>query len=126
MPSWKEKTRLTHEAALAIPELAMVFSDCRGADEEFLVNLRIQFPYVDNEYLTFLQISDGMQLDMYHLFGSGRSQFTSIPDGVKRWAAILEGRGIPIGEDPSGDCFVLCKDGSVRLIDHQMDRIEEG
>lgn len=126
MLSWKEKIRLTHSAVSESPELAIVFSDSHGANEDFLSNLRQAFPFIDDEYVSFLRETDGVQIDMYQLFGSGRSGFTSISDGIKRWKPIIGDDGIAIGEDPSGDCIVIGKDGRVRLVDYRMEQGQDG
>ena len=126
MLTWKEKIRLTHCAVSECPELAIVFAVCQGADEDFLSYLRQAFPFIDDEYVSFLRETDGVQIDMYQLFGSGRSGFTSISEGMKQWKPIIGNDGIAIGEDPSGDCIVIGKDGRVRLVDYRMQQSQDG
>lgn len=126
MISWKEKLRLTHKAATITPELSIVFSDRQAASDHFLDSLKRRFPSIDREYIAFLRETDGIQIDMYQLFGSEQSGFTSISEGIQRWAPIIGSDGVPIGEDPSGDCIVLMLDGQVRLVDKTMDHAHDG
>jgi hypothetical protein len=124
--SWKEKLETTRESLSDTPDLAIVFSEGCGASEEFIAALQGQFPFIGADYLDFLRETDGVQIDMYQLFGSGRSRFASISDALNRWKPVLGDAGIPIGEDPSGDCIVLTRSGTVVLMDYQKDNVAQG
>ncbi len=127
MTSWREKLRLTREALRTVPRLAIAFSEDEGEpDLAFVHDLQRQYPGIDAEYLAFLQETNGLQLDMYVLFGSRSGKLETIADGFRRWRPIIQDGGVPIGEDPSGDCFVLALDGTIRLISVQMDSVTEG
>src|SRR5687767_5381539 len=107
--SWREKIHKTKAALVEHDELSIVFScSDHGMPAELLESLRRHFPFVDPEYLDFLSLSDGIQIDMFVLFGSGESAFSPIESALKRWSHIInEARAMPIGEDPSGSCIAM-------------------
>jgi hypothetical protein len=115
--AWGDKLEITRAALSEKPELAIAFSDAKGASEQFVESLRRELPFVDNAYLDFLRATDGVQIDMFVLFGSGGSEFTSLTEGTKRWGPLLEGTGwLPIGEDPSGGCIAITQEGRIVLL----------
>lgn len=123
---WLEKLRQTRDAATTTPELAIVFAARDGLGVFDLDRIKQSFPFVDEEYLRFLRETGGLQIDMYQLFGSDVSGLTSLVEGWRRWRPVVRDEGIPIGEDPSGDCIVLCRDGMIRLVIAQMDNVVAG
>lgn len=127
MTSWREKLRLTREALRTVPELAIAFFEDEGEpDLAFVHDLQRRHPEIDAEYLAFLQETNGLQLDMYVLFGARSDGPTSITRAIRRWKPIIQDGGLPIGKDASGDCLVLVHDGTIRLISVQMDSVTEG
>lgn len=124
--TWLEKLRRTQAAAKDSPDLNIVFSSRSGMDPVELEEVRQSFPYVDEQYLRFLGETGGLQVDMYQLFGSEASGLTPLARGWRRWRQVVKDDGIPIGEDPSGDCIVLCKDGKIRLVSIYIDDVDEG
>jgi len=124
--TWLEKLRRTQDAARVIPELGIVFDIGAGMNALELAKVRQSFPFVDEQYLKCLGETGGLQIDMYHLFGSETDGFTPLADGWRRWLPVVKGGGIPIGEDPSGDCIVLCKDGEIRLMSIHIGSVDEG
>lgn len=91
-----------------------------------LEEIKQSFPFVDEQYLKFLGETGGLQIDMYQFFGSKTSGLTPLANGWRRWLPVVKNGGIPIGEDPSGDCIVLCKDGGIRLVSIHVDSVNEG
>lgn len=123
---WFEKIHLTQSLAKENPELGIVFNTGAGMNSAELEKVRQSFPFVDEQYLKCLGETGGLQIDMYHFFGSETYGFTPLAKGWRRWMPIVKDGGIPIGEDPSGDCIVLCKDGKIRLFSIHVDSVEEG
>lgn len=123
---WLDKLRCAESAIKSNPELAIVFEAGTGLNGTDLEMVRKTFPFADHEYLRCLAETGGLQIDMYHLFGSDEEGFTSLSDGWRRWLPIVKEGGIPIGEDPAGDCIVQCKDGSIRLLSREADDTSEG
>ena len=103
--NWKEKLQIIREAARAIPEMAIVFGDAAGADQEFVDGLRREFPYLDHDYLELLRFSDGLHFDMFVLFGSGESKFESILAARRRLAPVFDDEALPISAHP---CTTSC------------------
>ena len=116
--SWLEKLDQTRAMLSQNPELAIVFSESLpGASETFIGFLRKEFPFVDEQYLDFLRNTNGVQIDMFVLFGSEESVFPSVIEGLKRWTDVLHGSGaLPIGEDPSGSCIAMSRDHKIILV----------
>jgi hypothetical protein len=85
-----------------------------------------EFPFVDPEYREFLRFSNGLQIDMYNFFSCYDSGQNSIAKAVQRWKPTIGDEGLPIGEDPSGDGILLCKDGRIRLVNIYLNNAMEG
>ncbi|MCA9040109.1 MAG: SMI1/KNR4 family protein [Planctomycetaceae bacterium] len=124
--SWLEKMQQTKLALVENPRLQIVFSSCTPAPETFIDLLRDRYPFLPETYLLFLKQTDGADICMFVLAGSGESSFPSIETLIKRWKPNLgSGPILPIGEDPSGDCIAIIKDGSVVAIDYTIDSTDE-
>jgi len=125
--SWINKFQVTRDASEQNPRLGIVFDSAGPASEVFLASLKERYSFIAEEYLTFLRQSDGAQIWMYVLAGSGESTFPSIDRLIERWNANLGTAAliVPIGEDPSGSCLALTEDGRVVLLDFKMDSPDE-
>lgn len=106
--------------------MAMVFATNSGMNAADVDKVRNTFPFADVEYLRFLAETGGLQIDMYQFFGSKDSSFTSLAEGWQRWFPSVKNDGNPIGEDPSGDCIALCRDGKIRLVSIYLDSVSQG
>ena len=124
--TWLEKLRRTQAVAKDVPELNIVFASRSGMDASELEEVKQFFPFVDEQYLRFLGETGGLQIDMYQFFGSKASGLTPLAKGWRRWVPVVKDGGIPIGEDSSGDCIVLCKDGEIRLVSIHDDSVDDG
>jgi hypothetical protein len=117
--TWQQKLQLTRKALQENPRLAIAFSEGgRGAPESFLHELMQKYPFLSPDYVAFLRVADGLQIDTCALFGSGATPFTSIPKATKRWQTTMHlTQFLPIGEDASGRCFALNREGEVWRFD---------
>jgi hypothetical protein len=118
--AWQDKLEITRTALAQRPEMAIVFDEGgKGAPEEFLSTLVATYPFLPQEYLDFLRTTDGLQIDMCMVYGSGMTPFRSIPQAAELWRPILNlSRFCPIGEDASGRCFAVNREGEVWRFDH--------
>lgn len=118
--NWQDKIQITRAELVRRPELAMVFSEgTRGASEQFLLALRENRPFLEGDYLQFLRLENGLQIDTCVLFGSGESQFSPLGKAEKRWTNILDtSKYFVFGEDSSGGCFAVGNDKEIWLYDH--------
>lgn len=106
--NWKKKVEALTHLSGERPELEMYFAVAPPAPQHFLNELRGNYPFIPGSYLEFLRISDGIQLHWFWLGGSGESDFESVNKLIKRWKPIIGERAmLPIGEESSGDAFVL-------------------
>ena len=118
--TWRDKLQITEVALENNPELIMVFSEGEGrVSEQFLSKLASRFPFVDREYQDFLRTVNGLQIDLNVLFGSGENRFPSLDQADKRWRDIVDSSNyLVIGEDASGRCFALSRNGDVWRFEH--------
>lgn len=127
MMTWKQKISQVKQLLLLRDELNIVFADSLCASESAVKHLKLQYPFVDEELLAFLRLTDGVQIDFFVLFGVGESRFTSIQTAAQRWSFLLNPiEAIPIGEDPAGSCFAMFPDKSVVAVDHTMNNLHQG
>lgn len=118
--TWESKLAETVEAVKDNLKLGMVFDTAEPANSEFLANLKASHPYLDDDYVRFLSISDGAQIWWYVLAGSGQSSLTSLETLEARWKPSIEQFGVfPIGEDPAGACVAITQDGRVVQFDYR-------
>ncbi|HXK59512.1 MAG TPA: SMI1/KNR4 family protein [Acidobacteriota bacterium] len=121
---WKEKIAALIADRDKRDALKMLF-DCaaNGCPDEFIQTLVEKFPFLPADYLEFLRFTDGAQLDLFVLFGSGESSFPPLESLMRRWAEVLPPReACPIGEDSGGGVFWIAPDGRVHL--HYIDSAE--
>jgi hypothetical protein len=118
--AWQDKLQVTRRALADRPEMAIVFdASSQGASEDFLRTLIASYPFLSQDYLDFLKTTDGLQIDMCVMYGSGMTPFRSIVQAANMWRPILDlSRFCPIGEDVSGRCFALNCEGEVWRFDH--------
>jgi hypothetical protein len=115
MKMWLHKLRTAQDFLKVEPELAAVFAtNDAGAPAPFLNDLVHSYPWLDNEYLEFLSITDGIHLMAHVLYGSDGSRFPSLHSAVRRWKGIINTTSeLPIGADPSGGAILLRKSGDI-------------
>jgi len=124
---WKEKLQIVKASVNEREDLMIVFQAVTGAPKRFIKGIYADFPFLGESYGEFLEETDGAQIDMFMLFGSGISGFSSVRKEFQEWGRILEGSGwLPIGKDALGDTFILTESGRVVLVDYQMDRVSDG
>ncbi len=84
MKDWAAKLVQTRAALGQTPKLTIVFdlSDS-AAPAEFIQKLQHEWPFVDEEYLRFLELSDGAQIGWCVLYGSGNSTFTPLLETLR-------------------------------------------
>jgi hypothetical protein len=127
MMLWKQKISHVKQLLPLRNELNIVFADSPGASEVAINRLKLQYPFVDEEFLAFLRLTNGVQIDFFVLFGVGESRFTSIQIAAQRWSFLLNPiEAIPIGEDPVGSCFAIIQDKSVVVVDYTMSDLYQG
>lgn len=114
--NWREKLNVTRRYATVNPRMAISFHDAPRAPEEFISSLKSRFPFVSNEYLEFFRHTDGMQYDVFQMFGSGVSDFSSVFRKCELWSNVA-GNAVIISELADGSPIALCDDNSVRLLD---------
>lgn len=86
------------------------------APEEFVEQVKQRWPSAPLSYLEFLSETDGAQLDLFVLYGSGNSQFPSLIDVNDRRGATKSDSDIFIGEDASGEAFLLSSNAAVHSV----------
>lgn len=86
-----------------------------GAREEFLDQLRRRWPFVPDSYLKFLSVTDGAQIDLFVLYGSGRSSYPGIFSENARANRSYSNDALAIGEDASGGEFVMLSNGAIQV-----------
>jgi hypothetical protein len=120
--TWYEKLQATRVALHDTPEMAIVFSEGKvAATEEFITTLIEQFPFVSEDYINFLRLVNGLQIDVCVLFGSGTTPFPSIFGAVNRWQDIIDiSKVLPIGEDSTGSCFALNQKREIWRYDYDL------
>ena len=116
--SWQQKIL---EVLALLPEhgeLAIVFdAPGSGAPSWFVSKVEQEFKLASNDYLAFLQAYDGLQVDMFTVFGSPESGFPGLLSRIEAWRGILDlARFLPVSEGAAGDIFCLSRDGSVCLV----------
>jgi len=99
-------------------ELAIVFGSAPGATAEALDAIQRGVAGLPAEYIRFLAQTDGLQIDMNILAGTGKSDFPSLKRLEKRWREVIQERGgYVIGEDAAGAGFLLTPSGAIVLVD---------
>ncbi len=127
--SWQEKLEKTRRVREQGESLNIYFDLVAGASDQFLDLLRRRFPFIDEEYLSFLKISDGASFDMCTLFGSGESTYPAIIgeleslqddlEDIPGWEDVaIRNEFVPIGKNAGGDGFLLMPDRQIVLIDY--------
>ncbi|TWU09118.1 hypothetical protein CA54_43580 [Symmachiella macrocystis] len=127
--NWQEKLETTRRFCEHDESLDIYFELADGAPEEFLATLRDRFPFVDDDYLTFLKISDGASFDMCTLFGSGCSGYRGVIaeieslgedlEDIPEWENVaVENQLIPIGKTAGGDGLLMMPDRRIVIIDY--------
>lgn len=116
---WQEKLQEVISLVPDREELMIVFdAPAVGVPAEHILRLKEVFPPLPEDYLAFLRRYDGLQIDMFVLFGSPESHFPSLFSRLETWRGILDfSRIIPIGEDAAGAAFCIDTGGSVCLVD---------
>lgn len=113
--SWREKLLMLRESREREKGLLFVFDVApEGASEEFLRSLREQAPFVAPEYIEFLRLTDGAQLDYFLIHGSDGSPFGSVRRTNMRWKEVIDAtQELVIASDAAGSAFVMRKDGRI-------------
>ena len=126
--TWQDKLRETKVAARNTPGLHVEFSASpAGATDAFIAHVVRRFPFVSEEYLDFLRLTDGAQIEMCVFFGSEDSRQGSLFHAASRWRNIIDLHGgLPVGEDAGGACFVLNTQGAIRLVENDPPTSENG
>jgi len=121
--SWESKLIETIKAAASDPMMGVVFGTSAPADPSFIQHLKESKPNLDDDYLRFLSLTDGAQLWMYVLGGSGRSALPSLEILDRRWKPNTERLGVfPIGEAPDGSCIAIAENGRVVQFDYRAEQ----
>ncbi|MBK9373259.1 MAG: SMI1/KNR4 family protein [Holophagales bacterium] len=99
-------------------ELAIIFGSAPSASAEALDAIRRDVAGVPAEYIDFLRQTDGLQIDMNVLAGSGGSGFPSLKRLDARWRPVIGERGgCVVGEDAAGAAFLVTPSGAISLVD---------
>lgn len=128
--NWQEKIAVTQELLDTVDSLDIHFRLTDGATNSFLESMRQRFPFVDDEYLSFLKLSNGARLDLCVLFGSGEDPDPSFPSVIAdlesmrddleytEWQQIAADDGvIPIGRDSGCSRFLMMPNKEIILVD---------
>jgi SMI1-KNR4 cell-wall len=101
------------------PELTIYFDyEVSGMSSDSIEWITYSFPYVAKEYIEFLKKFDGMQLEMFVLWGSEKSRFPHIKERLAIWEKKINFKEyMPFGEDASGDSFLINVEGKVFIAD---------
>ncbi len=117
---WRSKILVTKEMLAIKPELAIVFSMAeRGAPEAALRELQELCPYLPPDYLELLRLTDGIQLYMFIIWGTGTYPYSDVRRDNEMWAEIWADADIPpgsffaFGEDAAGAAFAFDSQGVV-------------
>lgn len=116
--TWQTKIKILKNALPERENLRFVFDYAKqGAPEDFISDLRRQYPFVPESYVDLLRLTDGLQLDYFTIFGSGQSPFPSLSEANHAWRRQLEAsKNLVVAEDASGSAFVLRDDAKIFLI----------
>lgn len=95
-----------------------------GTPKEFIKNLKLLFPSLSDNYLTFLNLYNGLGLDWITLYGSQESKLPSLLETIDIWKEAHELDLIklgccPIGEDAGADLYCLNEKGEVVMFDSE-------
>ena len=126
--TWQSKLEITKKYAPSNPEMVMVFDYTTASCDFFITYLKNKYPFVEEEYLDFLRITDGIYIDTFVIFGSDQSKFSSISKAEVTWN-FMTGVGvgfIPIGMYPSGDSIAICSDAKIRLLNYTLNTFLDG
>ncbi|WP_339912248.1 hypothetical protein [Symmachiella dynata] len=127
--NWQEKLETTRRFCEQDDSLENYFGTAEGAPIEFMAALRDRFPFVDDDYLSFLRVSDGASFDICTLFGSGCSRYRGVIvelesladdlEDIPEWEDIAtENQLIPIGKTAWGDGLLMMPDRQIVVIDY--------
>ncbi len=119
--SWQKKIERIRSLSAENEEIGIVF-ECSetGVPESALGKLLASFPFLPDEYIDFLAITNGAQLDHCVLFGTDTSSFPVLDDLHRRWKELFPPNNyFCFGEDSGGGVFYLQTDGSVWLAEPQ-------
>ncbi len=126
MMDWRSKVLATKEMLAIRPELTIVFDMAeRGAPESALHELQELYPYLPPDDLELLRLTDGIQLDMFVIRGTGTSPFPDVRELNRIWADTLPSGFFAFGNDAGGGAFVFDSQGAVFLFDVRQDDISQ-
>ena len=116
--SWESKLARLRSLEGEREELAIVFGSAPSASAEALGAIQRDLADVPPDYIDFLRQTDGLQIDMNVLAGSGGSGFPSLKRLDARWRQVIGERGgCVIGEDAAGAAFLVTPRGEISLVD---------
>lgn len=118
--NWEFKFAEAAKAAKDNLKLGMVFDAIEPADPSFIADLKASHPYLDDDYLQFLSITNGAQIWWYIFAGSRTSTLATLESLQSRWRPnIIHMRLFPIAEDPGGACIAMTQDRRIVQFDHR-------
>ena len=86
------------------------------ASEDDLAELKAVRPWLPDDYVEFLRLTDGAVLEMFVLYGAAEGH----PHSIKNRSFYIEPYGkddwFPVGNDPAGDAIVIHRSGRIATI----------
>lgn len=107
---------------LEIYEDLDVFFRCSetGAEHYKIEQLVKKFPLLKGDFEKYLEITNGVQFDMFLIAGANDSITFEIEYLVNIWKKTIDTDDyLPIGKDPSGDLFLTNKNGEIYIFDQE-------
>ena len=120
--NWREKLAILRNKLEQDEQFFMECDIHDGASQEFIDSVRQRFPFVDEDYLDFLQITDGGRFENHYFCGSGTRysmpEFVVFPDRLHSPSLFVEveklNRSLPEWRDMHelGDYLPIGSDGN--------------